>query len=36
MFTPEYAQAVCDNSGFELRYQVGAGEHEYWLWCFKK
>jgi SAM-dependent methyltransferase len=36
MFTPEYAQAVCDNAGFELRHQIGAGEHEYWLWCFKK
>jgi SAM-dependent methyltransferase len=36
MFTPEYAQAVCDNSGFELRHQSGAGTGEYWLWCFKK
>jgi len=36
MFTPEYAQAVCDNAGFELRHQVGAGGQEYWLWCFKK
>ncbi|HMD72171.1 MAG TPA: methyltransferase domain-containing protein [Bryobacteraceae bacterium] len=36
MFTPEYAQAVCDNAGFELRYQRGAGERYYWLWCFKK
>jgi SAM-dependent methyltransferase len=36
MFTPEYAQAVCDSAGFELRHQVGAGGQEYWLWCFKK
>ena len=36
MFTPEYAQTVCENSGFELRYQTGAGGQEYWLWCFKK
>jgi hypothetical protein len=36
MFTPDYAQAVCDNSGFELRHQRGEGGPEYWLWCFKK
>jgi len=36
MFTTEYAQAVCDGSGFELRHQRGAGGQEYWLWCFKK
>jgi SAM-dependent methyltransferase len=36
MFTPEYAQAVCDGAGFELRHQRGEGGQEYWLWCFKK
>jgi SAM-dependent methyltransferase len=36
MFTPEYAQAVCDGAGFELRHQRGEGQQEYWLWCFKK
>jgi SAM-dependent methyltransferase len=36
MFTPEYARAVCENAGLELRHQHGAGGREYWLWCFKK
>jgi SAM-dependent methyltransferase len=36
MFTAEDAQALCDQCGFELRHQRGAGEQEYWLWCFKK
>ncbi len=36
MFTPEYAQAVCERAGFELRHQRGAGVQDYWLWCFKK
>lgn len=36
MFAPEDAQAVCDHAGFELRHQHGAGEQDYWLWCFRK
>jgi ubiquinone/menaquinone biosynthesis C-methylase UbiE len=36
MLTPDDVQSLCDNSGFELRYQRGAGTVEYWLWCFKK
>ena len=36
MLEPADAQALCERCGFELRYQVGAGSQEYWLWCFKK
>jgi ubiquinone/menaquinone biosynthesis C-methylase UbiE len=36
MLTPQNTKNLCDESGFELRYQRGAGEVEYWLWCFKK
>jgi SAM-dependent methyltransferase len=36
MLTSGDAQALCDQCGFELRHQRGAGEQEYWLWCFKK
>jgi SAM-dependent methyltransferase len=34
--SPEDAQAICDNSGLELRYQRCVRGEEYWLWCFKK
>ncbi|HWB84044.1 MAG TPA: class I SAM-dependent methyltransferase [Bryobacteraceae bacterium] len=30
------ARQMAERSGFELRYQAGAGEQYYWLWCFKK
>jgi SAM-dependent methyltransferase len=36
MLTPEDAQALCDNAGFELRYQRCVRREGYWLWCFKK
>ena len=32
---PEEAQRMADATGFELRYQVGAGTRTYWLWFFK-
>ena len=36
MLTPDDVQVLCDNAGFELRYQRGAGSGEYWLWCFRR
>jgi cyclopropane fatty-acyl-phospholipid synthase-like methyltransferase len=36
MLTADDAQALCEQCGFELRHQRGAGQQEYWLWCFKK
>lgn len=36
MYTPEDAAALADGAGFELRYQRGAGQEFYWLWCFKR
>ena len=36
MYTPEEAGELTERSGFELRYQRGAGKALYWLWCFKK
>jgi hypothetical protein len=35
MLTPDDAQALCDNAGFELRHERVSGEG-CWLWCFKK
>ena len=32
---PEEAQRMADATGFELRYQDGAGTRTYWLWFFK-
>ena len=32
---PEEAQRMADATGFELRYQDGAGTRTYWLWYFK-
>jgi SAM-dependent methyltransferase len=34
-FSEEQAREMADQSGFELRYHVGAGEERYWLWFFK-
>jgi SAM-dependent methyltransferase len=34
--TPDDAQALCDNGGFELRHQRSVNGEGYWLWCFKK
>jgi SAM-dependent methyltransferase len=35
-FTEEQATAMAERSGFEMRYNHGAGEQYYWLWFFKK
>jgi SAM-dependent methyltransferase len=35
-FSPEDARQLAESSGFELRYQHGAGSQYYWLWFFKK
>jgi len=35
-FSKEESQALADRTGFELRYQYGAGSQYYWLWFFKK
>jgi SAM-dependent methyltransferase len=35
-FTEREAREMADRCGFELRYQYGAGDQYYWLWCFKK
>jgi SAM-dependent methyltransferase len=35
-FTPEDARAMADRTGFEMRYDFGAGDQYYWLWFFKK
>lgn len=32
----EDARQLAESSGFELRYQYGAGTQYYWLWFFKK
>jgi hypothetical protein len=32
----EDARHLAESSGFELRYQYGAGTQYYWLWFFKK
>jgi SAM-dependent methyltransferase len=34
-FTEAEARAMADRCGFEMRYQFGAGEQDYWLWFFK-
>jgi len=36
MYTPQQAEELAARTGLELRYQSGAGEEMYWLWCFKK
>jgi len=35
-FTEEEARHLANRTGFELRYQYGAGTQDYWLWFFKK
>jgi SAM-dependent methyltransferase len=35
-YTEEDARQLAQRSGFELRYQYGAGTQYYWLWFFKK
>jgi SAM-dependent methyltransferase len=35
-FTEAEASAMAGSSGFEMRYNHGAGEQYYWLWFFKK
>jgi SAM-dependent methyltransferase len=35
-FSEEQARQLAERSGFELRYQYGAGTQYYWLWFFKK
>ena len=35
-FSPEDARKLARESGFELRYEWGAGTQYYWLWFFKR
>jgi hypothetical protein len=35
-FTEEQASAMAERTGFEMRYNHGAGDQYYWLWFFKK
>jgi SAM-dependent methyltransferase len=35
-FSEDEARQMAQRSGFELRYQCGAGTQYYWLWFFKK
>jgi len=35
-FTEKEARAMAGRTGFEMRYQHGAGDQYYWLWYFKK
>ena len=35
-YTPADAQELADKTGFELRYQDGAGSQNYWRWLFKR
>ena len=35
-YSAEEARRLADSSGFELRYENGAGTQYYWLWFFKK
>ena len=35
-FTEQDARAMAERTGFEMRYQFGAGDQYYWLWFFKK
>src|ERR1700733_5050885 len=35
-FTGEDARKLAESSGFELRYEWGAGSQYYWLWFFRK
>jgi SAM-dependent methyltransferase len=35
-YTEADARALADRTGFEMRYQFGAGDQYYWLWFFKK
>jgi len=34
--SPEAAARMAEQTGFDLRYQVGANEQSYWLWLFKR
>lgn len=34
-FTVERAEKMAAECGFEMRYQIGAGEERFWLWFFK-
>jgi hypothetical protein len=35
-FTERDAREMAERTGFEMRYQYGAGDQYYWLWFFKK
>ena len=35
-FSEEQARAMAERTGFEMRYQYGAGDQYYWLWFFKR
>lgn len=35
-FSEKQARDMAEECGFELRYQVGAGEESFWLWYFKR
>jgi hypothetical protein len=35
-FSEAQAKEMADRTGFELRFNHGAGEQYYWLWFFKK
>jgi hypothetical protein len=35
-FSEDAALEMAQRTGFELRYQYGAGTQYYWLWLFKK
>jgi len=34
-FTEDDAREMAERSGFEMRYNHGSGEQDYWLWLFK-
>lgn len=35
-FSPEDAHKLAEETGFDMRYEWGAGSQYYWLWFFKK
>ena len=35
-FSEEQARTMAERTGFEMRYQYGAGDQYYWLWFFKR
>jgi len=35
-FSEKQARELAERTGFELRYQYGAGDQYYWLWFFKR